>query len=211
MNMKNGFGILMFLCCFVMIGGLLIINDTHASELKPGDEVVLQNTFEGRYVRSQPRIARGTYLGTITDGTRGTLLEDPVKNVYNWYKVRWNLPFLETLEGWTADSLDDCSYIASAEDADKRDAITARLFDIDSQTVDANTNHDYYGFGCEPSTNLRRLGFGLHAGLDVQTNTFFDPNRNRKFYSLTLVQSFGQIRAIEIRLLLLLSTIPLMM
>ena len=172
-------------CCFFMAFGLLTLAEVQA--FTNGDEVVLQNTFVGRYVRSERRIAAATLLGTILDGTRGTFLEGPrggIGNNYTWYKVKWYTPHGE-LEGWTADSRDDCSYIAPAEEADKRDAITAKLFKLDPNSVDNVTNHDYYGYRCEPPDNLRRLGFGLHAGLDVQTKAGFDPNRNREFYSLT--------------------------
>ena len=183
--MKSKLGILNLICCFFMTFGLLTITEVQA--FTNGDEVVLQNTFIGRYVRSERRIAAATFLRTIFDGTRGTFLEGPergIGNNYTWYKVRWNTPRGE-LEGWTADSLDDCSYIALAEEADKRDAITAELFDLSLDSVDDVTNHDYYGYKCEPPDNLRRLGFGLHAGLDIQTKADFDPNRNRRFYSLT--------------------------
>ncbi len=183
--MKNRFGIFIFVCCFILVGGLPIMDDTYA--FTNGDEVVLQNTFHGRHVRSETRIANETLLGTIVDGTRGTFLQGPVKtndNIFTWYKVRWDTPFAQ-LEGWTADSNDDCAYIASAEEADKRDSIAAKLFKINLNSVDGNTNHDYYGYGCEPPDDLDFLGLSRHAGLDVQTKVRFDPNRDGRFYSLT--------------------------
>ena len=183
--MKNKLGILNFICCFFMAFGLLTVGEVQA--FTNGDKVVLQNTFVGRRVRSERIIDPATLLGTIVDGTRGTFIEGPrrgINNNFTWYKVEWDTP-LGKLEGWTADSIDDCSYVASAEEADKRDAITAELFKLSLNSVDDRTNHDYYGYRCDPSPELRRLGFGLHAGLDVQTTAAFDPGRDDRFYSLT--------------------------
>ena len=187
MSMKNGFGIFPFLCCFIMVGELLIINDTHAFEFEAGDKVVLQNTFSGRYVRNQPILDPNEDPPRILDGTRGTFLEGPVMgkgNIYTWYEVEWETPHGK-LKGYTADALDDCSYIAPAEEADKRDAIVAKLFGFDVDVVDKVTKHEYNGYGCNP--NWKKNGkpvykYGGHAGWDVKT---WDNSNGKVFYSLT--------------------------
>ena len=164
-------------CCFVMAVGLLITNDVHA--FSRGDRVVLQNSPDGRNVRSDHRVHRDTFLATIPNGTRGTVSEGPVKDPkYTWYKVKWD----GELEGWTADVIDGCPFfIGSAERADQKDAIVEELF---KGIPHEATNHDYNDYGCNLSwrVNGKLVYQGGHAGWDAQTQ---DKSLNQSFHALT--------------------------
>ena len=167
-------------CCFVMAVGLLITSDVHAFNI--GDRVVLQNTANGRNVRSEHRVHPDTFLATIPNGTRGTVLKGPVKDpTYTWYYVKWDTADGE-LEGWTADSIDGCPFfIGSAERADQKDAIVEKLF---KGIPHEATNHDYNDYGCNLSwrINGKLVYQGGHPGWDVQTK---DKSLNQPFHSLT--------------------------
>ena len=122
----------------------------------------------------------------VHDGTRGTVLEGPVKDLtYTWYKVKWDTASGE-LEGWTADSIDGCDFIGSAERADQRDAIVEKLF---KGIPHEKTNHDYNGYNCNRSwvdDKGSPIYIGGHAGWDAQTkNVVHDKSIDVTFYSLT--------------------------
>lgn len=184
--MKCKLSVFNFFCCLIVVVGLMVTSDVHA--IRKGDRVVLQNTYPygRRNVRLNPRIDPNERPRTVSEGTRGKVLKDPVNGPnYTWYKVKWDTP--DELEGWTADSKSGCAYIGSAEMADKRDVITAKLFKINVNDIDRLTNHDYNGYRCHPHDDRRNCDgyYGGHAGLDVQTTSEYDKNRNDPFYSLT--------------------------
>ena len=167
-------------CCFVMVVGLLITSNVHA--FSKGDRVVLQNSPDGRNVRSERRVHPDTLLATIPNGTRGTVSEGPVQDpTYTWYKVKWDTAN-GVLEGWTADVIDGCPFfIDSAERADQKDTIVEELFKgIPHQA----TNHDYNDYKCNLTwrVNGKLVYQGGHSGWDAQTQ---DKSLNHSFYSLT--------------------------
>ena len=167
-------------CCFVMVVGLLITSNVHA--FSKGDRVVLQNSPDGRNVRSERRVHPDTLLATIPNGTRGTVSESPVQDpTYTWYKVKWDTAN-GVLEGWTADVIDGCPFfIDSAERADQKDTIVEELFKgIPHQA----TNHDYNDYKCNLTwrVNGKLVYQGGHSGWDAQTQ---DKSLNHSFYSLT--------------------------
>ena len=184
-------------CCFVIGVGLLITNDVHAFFSK-GDRVVLQNAPKGHNVRSDHRVDPKTFLATISNGTRGTVSKDPVKDPkYTWYWVEWDTPN-GVLEGWTADTIDGCPFfIDSAERADKRDVIVERLFNgtppekmdkLDYPITHQDTNHDYNDYGCNLTwrVNGKLVYQGGHAGWDVYTHSVEDQHSvDECFHSLT--------------------------
>ena len=178
--MKNEFRMVTFLFCFIIIIGFSTVSDVHA--FNEGDRIVLQNTLNGRNVRTERIIRPDTYIITIPDGTRGTFLQGPeegIGNNFNWYQAEWETR-LGKLEGWIAQPIGECNYVGSVEEAEKRDTIAAALFRLPKSTIDTTTYHDYNGYGC--NVNWERYGGTGHAGLDVQTHV---RTRNETFYSLT--------------------------
>ena len=191
--MKSKLGTLNLICCFFMTFGLLTLAEAQA--FTKDDEVVLQNTYNGRNVRTHPIVHPDTLIGYIVDGTRGTFLQGPIKDDYLWYEVRWRIKDDQKwlikanqrwriedgeLKAWVALPIDECSYIGSVEEAERRDAITAALFKLPEATIDTTTFHDYNGYGC--NTDWEIYDYKGHAGLDVQTQK---RTKYEMFYSLT--------------------------
>ena len=71
------------------------------------------------------------------------------------------------------------------QDPQKR-RITAVLFDLEEDDVDASTNYTYNDYSCHPEWHPEIPGYdGGHSGWDVQTTAEHDEGRNDKFYALT--------------------------
>lgn len=71
------------------------------------------------------------------------------------------------------------------QDPQKR-RITAVLFDLEEDDVDASTNYTYNDYSCHPEWHPEIPGYdGGHSGWDVQTTADHDERRNDKFYALT--------------------------
>lgn len=177
--MKNRLRSIIFLSFFISVVGFSTVSDVHA--FNEGDRVVLQNTLRGHFLRDPRRVAPETKLHKepIRDGTRVTFLEGPkIDREYIWYKVKLDGP--NGLAGWIAEPIGECSYIGSVEEAEKRDAITAALFQLSERTIDTTTHHDYNGYGCNINSEI--YGRNGHSGLDVQTDA---RTKNEMFYSLT--------------------------
>ena len=176
-------------CCFVMVAGSLITSNVHA--FNEGDKVVVQNTFTDQLnVRANPRVDHEEDPPKVSDGTRGKVLENPVRGPkYIWYRVEWETP--NKLKGWSVKSTGGCDLIGSAETADRRDVIVERLF---KGIPHEQTNHEYNGHGCNPNFwDKDKIGGykGGHSGWDVQTHSVFGPTPkdehlvDEHFYSLT--------------------------
>lgn len=175
-------------CIFMILGCLLIPSD--AQDFRVGDEVVLQNTFEGLEVWQIPKVEPDI----VSDGTRGIIVDGPITIPAGplYYKVRWKTS--HEVKGWGPEEIDGCRIFGTVEEAERRDKITAELFqmslnknNIGLHQVDRETNHEYNGHGCNVSweKNGELVYVGGHSGWDAQTISAFDPDRNAEFYSLT--------------------------
>ena len=180
--------LLSFVCCLVVALGSLLV-PSYAQTFRVGDEVVLQNTFNGLEVLQIPKVQPDI----VPDGTRGIIVDGPITiQAGFWYKVRWKTS--PEVRGWGPEAEDGCRIFGTIEEAEQRDKITAKLFGMSltknntgSHQVDRETNHEYNGYGC--NVNWKENGEfvydGGHAGWDAQTISTFDPDRNARFYSLT--------------------------
>ncbi len=169
-------------CIFMMLGYLLVPSD--AQTFQKGDEVVVQNTFlDGLEVWNIPNLDPDI----VYDGTRGIILNAPFVPTGNSYKVSWEISSGTVTTGWSVAEKDGCRVIGTVEEANQRDEIVAKLFNLDLLEVDAKTNHEYNGYGCSLTWKVdgALVYEGGHSGWDAQTNRTFDPDRNDRFYSLT--------------------------
>lgn len=186
-------------CCFILILGELVPSSSHDGfhTFQVGEEVVVQNTYEGIDVWEIPR----PEPHTVYDGTRGIVLSEPrMTSSGIWYKVEWmTVPKVTT--GWSLSNEDGCDVIGTTERAAHRDKITSKLFKMslekDENTglhqVDQETNHEYNGYGCNLTWKEKNaegkdelVYDGGHAGWDVQTkNVVTDKTIDVPFYSLT--------------------------
>ncbi len=135
---------------FVVLGCLLVLNDSYA--FRTGDKVVVQNTFlDGLEVWNIPNLRPDI----VYDGTRGTILSEPLVPTGNSFKVSWEVSPGTLTTGWSTAEKDGCKVIGTAEEAEQRDKIVAKLFQMSLDKdntglhrVDRYTNHEYNGYGC---------------------------------------------------------------
>ena len=176
-------------CCIIVVLGFLVIPGD-AQAFRVGDEVVAQNRGPSGnvIVRANHWVSdpwNANLKGSVPNGTRGTIQRGPRRgSTYIWYEVEWETLGVN-LVGWSAETVNGCQVIGTAEKANQRDAIVAVLFDLESDKVDKETNHDYNGYGCGVSWKDDQgndIYSGGHAGWDAQTK---DRSLNQTFYSLT--------------------------
>ena len=167
--------------CFLIVIPiyLLVLSDSHADfhGHQVGDEVVAQNKGPGGkvIVRAMSDIA-AKIEDRVPNGARGTVVSGPEPgDGYLWYEINWE----DYEDGWSAETVDGCRVIGTAEEADQRDVIVEALFrGFDHE----DTNHDYNGYGCLESWYPN----GGHAGWDAQTKDVAGTaTKDRPFNSLT--------------------------
>ena len=180
---------LLNLFCFLIVIPIyfLVLSDSHADfhALQEGDEVVAQNKGPGGkvIVRAMSHISDpwdANIVDWVPNGARGTVVSGPEPgNGYLWYKINWE----DYDEGWSAETVDGCRVIGTAEEADQRDVIVEALFrGFDHE----DTNHDYNGRGCAISWDRPGYRNGGHAGWDAQTKDVAGTaTKDRPFNSLT--------------------------
>ena len=176
---------LLNLFCFLIVIPiyLLVLSDSHA--LQEGDKVVAQNKGPGGkvIVRAMSHISDpwdANIEDWVPNGTRGTVKRGPEPgDGYLWYEIDWE----DYDKGWSAETIDGCRVIGTAEEADQRDIIVEALF---GGLNHEETNHDYNGRGCLKSWDRPGYRNGGHAGWDAQTiKAAGTDSEDRPFHSLT--------------------------
>ena len=161
----------------------LVLSDSHA--LQVDDKVVAQNKGPGGkvIVRGMSHISDpwdANIVDWVPNGARGTVISGPEPgNGYLWYEIDWE----DYEDGWSAETVNGCRVIGTAEEADQRDIIVEALF---RGLTHEETNHDYNGRGCLTNWDRPGYGNGGHAGWDAQTkNAAGTDSEYRPFHSLT--------------------------
>ena len=176
---------LLNLFCFLIVIPiyLLVLSDSHA--LQEDEKVVAQNKGPGGkvIVRAMSHISDpwdANIKDWVPNGARGTVVSGPEPgDGYLWYEIDWE----DYEQGWSAETVDGCRVIGTAEEAEQRDIIVEALF---RGLNHEDTIHDYNGRGCLESWDRPGYRNGGHAGWDVQTKNAAGTNsENRPFHSLT--------------------------